>query len=85
MNSAPLFLAGAAGLAVVGSLLVWLVSRPRKQTSDPHEFRSTLRAMSRGHHGYRPTSGPESSGMRVLPPESPDPTDEGRPGGTDGG
>lgn len=81
MSSAPLFLAGAVGLAVVGSLLVWLVSRPRDRTSDPHEFRSTLRSMSRGHHGYRPTSGTESSGMRVLPPEPPD---EGRAGGSDG-
>ena len=71
MSSAPLFLLGAVALATVGSLLVWLVSRPRRQTNDPHEFRNTLKALSRGHRDYRPTSGSESSGMRVLPQDVP--------------
>jgi len=69
MNLAPLFLLGAGVLALVGSSLVWVVSRPRHRSSDPHEFRQTLRGMSRGHHGYRATNGTESTGMRLLPPE----------------
>ncbi len=69
MSSAPLFLIGAVVLASVGSLLVWLVSRPRQRANDPHEFRNTLKSLSRGHHEYRQSSGPEASGMRVLPRE----------------
>ena len=69
MSSAPLFLAGAVALAAVGSLLVWLVSRPRERTNDPHEFRNTLMSLSRGHHDYRQTGSSGSGGMRMLPKE----------------
>ena len=69
MSSAPLFLAGAVGLAAVGSLLVWLVSRPRERTNDPHEFRNTLKSLSRGHHDYRQTGSSGPGGMRMLPKE----------------
>jgi hypothetical protein len=89
MSSAPLFLLGAVALATVGSLLVWMVSRPRRQANDPHEFRNTLKTLSRGHRDYRPTSGSESSGMRVLPDDdgqarSPDPDESRRENGHTG-
>jgi hypothetical protein len=79
VSSAPLFLIGAVVLAAVGSLLVWLVSRPRQQVNDPHELRNTLRNLSRGHHDYRPTSDTEASGMRVLPREEQPGSSGGRP------
>ena len=81
MSTAPLFLVGAVALAVVGSLLVWLVSRPRRRTNDPHELRNTLRSLSRGHHDYRQTGGSEPGDMSRLSKED----RGGWHGGSEGG
>ncbi len=43
MNSSVLFLAGGVAFAFLGSLLVWIVSRPRSRPQDPNELRNTLR------------------------------------------
>ena len=43
MNSSVLFLAGGVAFAFLGSLVVWIVSRPRSRPQDPNELRNTLR------------------------------------------
>ena len=43
MNSSVLFLAGGIAFAFLGSLVVWIVSRPRSRPQDPNELRNTLR------------------------------------------
>ncbi len=50
MNSSLVFLFGAVIMAGLGSTLVWLLSRPRKQSIDPDEFRRTLRQLNRDQH-----------------------------------
>ncbi|MEC8999669.1 MAG: hypothetical protein VYC56_05255 [Actinomycetota bacterium] len=45
MNPSVLFLLGAAGLAVVLSAVVWLLSRPRKPVEDPNQLRQNLRVL----------------------------------------
>lgn len=56
MNSSLVFLFGAVIMAGLGSALVWLMSRPRKHTIGPDEFRKTLRHLNRDQH-----PGPHSS------------------------
>ncbi|MEC9033860.1 MAG: hypothetical protein VYC89_00460 [Actinomycetota bacterium] len=43
MSSSILFLAGGVAVAFIGSILVWVVSRPRSRPQDPNELRNTLR------------------------------------------
>ncbi|MAG04137.1 MAG: hypothetical protein CL406_05940 [Acidimicrobiaceae bacterium] len=50
MNSSLVFLLGAVIMAGLGSALVWLLSRPRKQSIDPDEFRRTLRNLTSDQH-----------------------------------
>ncbi len=50
MTSSLVFLLGAVVMAVLGSALVWLLSRPRKASMGPDEFRRTLRSMARHRH-----------------------------------
>ncbi|HJL89522.1 MAG TPA: hypothetical protein QF905_04220 [Acidimicrobiales bacterium] len=50
MNSSLVFLFGAVIMAGLGSTLVWLLSRPRKQSIDPDEFRRTLRSLNSDQH-----------------------------------
>ena len=50
MNSSLVFLFGAVIMAGLGSTLVWLLSRPRKQSVDPDEFRRTLRNLNSDQH-----------------------------------
>lgn len=50
MNSSLVFLFGAVIMAGLGSTLVWLLSRPRKQSIDPDEFRRTLRNLTSDRH-----------------------------------
>ncbi len=45
MNSPILFLAGGIAFALLGSLLVWLISRPRSRPQDPNELRNTLKGL----------------------------------------
>jgi hypothetical protein len=65
MNSSVMFLAGAGGLAVTGSLLLWLFSRPRKVLHDPNEFRNTLRGLHKPGVGTS-RSGPATQPNRVV-------------------
>ncbi|MAU49752.1 MAG: hypothetical protein CL499_00800 [Actinobacteria bacterium] len=43
MSSSVLFLAGGVAFAFFGSLVVWVVSRPRSRPQNPNELRNTLR------------------------------------------
>ncbi len=91
MSSSVLFLAGAGALAVLGSLLVWLFSRPKRVSTDHNEFRNTLRSLQQGSTrpgspAVRPHGGhPETSGFRMLRDEAGPvgPADPGDPGERD--
>ncbi|HCV36814.1 MAG: hypothetical protein QF638_02775 [Acidimicrobiales bacterium] len=50
MNSSLVFLLGAIIMASLGSVLIWLLSRPKKHNLDPDEFRRTLRQLNRDQH-----------------------------------
>ncbi|CAI8295425.1 MAG: Uncharacterised protein [Acidimicrobiales bacterium AG-410-I20] len=66
MSSSILFLAGGVAFAFIGSILVWVVSRPRSRPQDPNELRNTLRNLHQ-NGTKRSRSGPPtqpSSGVR---------------------
>ena len=62
MNSNLLFLVGAVVLAVLGSVVVRLVTRPRTRPIGAHEIQQALRNMSR--HRPRRVHGPD--GVRLI-------------------
>ena len=72
MNSSVMFLLGAGGLAVAGSLLVWLFSRPRKAVHDPNEVHNTLRGLHQPGVGTS-RSGPATQPNRVVVDKNIDP------------
>ena len=62
MNSNLLFLVGAVVLAVLGSVVVRLVTRPRTRPVGANEIQQALRNMSR--HRPRRVHGPD--GVRLI-------------------
>ena len=62
MNPSLLFLIGAVVLAVLGSVLVRLVTRPRTRPIGANEIQQALRKMSR--HRPRRVHGPD--GLRLI-------------------
>jgi len=62
VNPNLLFLAGAVVLAVLGSVLLRLVTRPRTQPIGANEIQQALRNMSR--HRPRQVHGPD--GVRLI-------------------
>ena len=62
MNSNLLFLVGAVVLAVLGAVLVRLVTRPRTRPIGANEIQQALRNMSR--HRPRRVHGPD--GLRLI-------------------
>ena len=62
MNPNLLFLAGAVVLAVLGSVLVRLVPRPRTQPIGANEIQHALRNMSR----HRPRRVHGRDGVRLI-------------------
>ena len=62
MNPNLVFLAGAVVLAVLGSVLVRLVTRPRTRPIGANEIQQALRNMSR--HRPRRVYGPD--GVRLI-------------------
>ncbi len=43
MNTNLIFLAGTVVIAVIGSLILWLVTRPRTRSATPDEVQRILR------------------------------------------
>ena len=68
-----MFLIGALMLAVLGSFLVRLVTRPRTRPMNPSEIHQALRNLSR--HQPRRVHGPD--GIRLIGRDNP--TDESTP------
>ena len=62
MNPSLLFLVGAVVLAVLGSVVVRLVTRPRTRPVGANEIQQALRNMSR--HRPRRVHGPD--GVRLI-------------------
>ena len=62
MNPNLLFLIGAVVLAVFGSFLIRLMTRPRTRPSGPNEVQQALRKLSR----HRPRRVHGSDGVRLI-------------------
>ena len=65
MNSAMWFLLGAVALAFLLSVVVWLLSRPRKVSDDPNQLQQNLRTLRRDVSAGPPPAYLEG-GIRVL-------------------
>jgi hypothetical protein len=57
MSNSVLFLLVAVGLSVVGTLAVWLHSRPRRSRSSVDQFSQSLRALGANRERSEPLSG----------------------------
>ena len=62
MNPSLLFLIGAVVLAVLGSVLVRLITRPRTRPIGANEIQQALRSMSR----HRPRRIHAQDGVRLI-------------------
>jgi hypothetical protein len=65
MSNSVLFLLVAVGLSVVGTVAVWLHSRPRRSRSSVDQFAQSLRVIGAHQERSEPLSG-----VTPLPPES---------------
>jgi hypothetical protein len=79
MNSNVLFLVAALVLSVLGAMVVWLLSRPRRpKGSSVDQFNRHLRALSTERGTFH-----APSGVRPIDPSQPDPVhDDDRRAGT---
>ena len=62
MNTNLIFLAGTVVIAVIGSLILWLVTRPRTRSATPHEVQRILRGASQ----KKPRRMQNPDGIRVV-------------------
>ena len=62
MNTNLIFLAGTVVIAVIGSLILWLVTRPRTRSATPGELQKILRGASQ----KKPRRMQNPDGIRVL-------------------
>ena len=62
MNTNLIFLAGTGVIAVIGSLILWLVTRPRTRSATPGELQKILRGASQ----KKPRRMQNPDGIRVI-------------------
>ena len=62
MNTNLIFLAGTVVIAVIGSLILWLVTRPRTRSATPDEVQRILRGASQ----KKPRRMQNPDGIRVV-------------------
>ena len=62
MNTNLIFLAGTVVIAVIGSLILWLVTRPRTRSATPDEVQRILRGASQKN----PRRMQNPDGIRVV-------------------
>ena len=62
MNTNLIFLAGTVVIAVIGSLILWLVTRPRTRSATPGELQKILRGASQ----KKPRRLQNPDGIRVI-------------------
>ena len=62
MNTNLIFLAGTVVVAVIGSLILWLVTRPRTRSATPGELQKILRGASQ----KKPRRMQNPDGIRVI-------------------
>ena len=62
MNTNLIFLAGTVVIAVIGSLILWLVTRPRTRSATPDEVKRILRGASQ----KKPRRMQNPDGIRVV-------------------
>ena len=62
MNTNLIFLAGTVVIAVIGSLILWLVTRPRTRSATPGELQKILRGASQ----KKPRRMQNPDGIRVI-------------------
>lgn len=62
MNTNLIFLAGTVVIAVIGSLILWLVTRPRTRSATPDEVQRILRGAAQ----KKPRRMQNPDGIRVV-------------------
>ena len=62
MNTNLIFLVGTVVIAVIGSLILWLVTRPRTRSATPGELQKILRGASQ----KKPRRMQNPDGIRVI-------------------
>ncbi len=62
MNTNLIFLAGTVVIAVIGSLILWLITRPRTRSATPGELQKILRGASQ----KKPRRMQNPDGIRVI-------------------
>tara|TARA_E500000331_G_C17049471_1_gene623285 strand:- start:74 stop:304 length:231 start_codon:yes stop_codon:yes gene_type:complete len=62
MNTNLIFLAGTVVIAVIGSLILWLVTRPKTRSATPGELQKILRGASQ----KKPRRMQNPDGIRVI-------------------
>ena len=62
MNTNLIFLAGTVVIAVIGSLILWLVTRPRTRSATPDEVQRIFRGASQ----KKPRRMQNPDGIRVV-------------------
>ena len=62
MNTNLIYLAGTVVIAVIGSLILWLVTRPRTRSATPGELQKILRGASQ----KKPRRMQNPDGIRVI-------------------
>ncbi|MBH02350.1 MAG: hypothetical protein CL469_06785 [Acidimicrobiaceae bacterium] len=62
MNTNLIFLVGTVVIAVIGSIILWLITRPRKRSATPGELQKMLRGTSQ----RKPRRMQNPDGIRVI-------------------
>ena len=62
MNTNLIFLAGTVVIAVSGSIILWLITRPRTRSATPDELQKMLRGASQ----RKPRRMQNPDGIRVI-------------------
>ena len=62
MNTNLIFLAGTVVVAVIGSIVLWLLTRPRTRSATPNEVQKILRGSSQ----RKPRRMQNPDGIRVI-------------------
>ncbi len=62
MNTNLIFLAGTVVIAVIGSIILWLITRPRTRSATPDELQKVLRGASQ----RKPRRMQNPDGIRVI-------------------
>ena len=62
MNTNLIFLVGTVVIAVIGSIILWLITRPRTRSATPDELQKVLRGASQ----RKPRRMQNPDGIRVI-------------------